>query len=202
MTNGHLHPTFGPHEFTGSNFTGTIVLPHLLEDADRKQQIAFKKNIVEADVRAKAALQLAYLFFDIEKVRTAGERIFDAIQALYLSSNTPRDRQIAVRITALHRDAIAEDERILPESLAQFAGFFLNHRDLGIPKITLTPDGTLRARWIHGQGNFVAIEFTGQPLAKLVAELPREKSLTATHFSSEPVDGIVSIARAIGASFT
>jgi hypothetical protein len=113
----------------------------------------------------------------------------------------PRDRQIADRITALHRDAIAEGDRILPDSLGQFKDFFLEHHDLDLPKITLTPDGTLRARWIHGPGSFVAIEFTGVPLAKLIAEIPRDNGLTARHFSSEPVQNIRSIARAIGAAF-
>ena len=130
------------------------------------------------------------------------QQIFDVIQALYLSTNTPRDRQIADRIKVLHRDAMAEDERILPASLSQFANFFLEQPVLGLPKITLTPDGTLRARWIGGPNSFVAIEFTGEPLAKLVAEIPREDNLTATYFSSEPLKNILSVARAIGASFS
>jgi hypothetical protein len=123
-------------------------------------------------------------FPEIGTEHTASQQIFEAIQALYLSSNKPRDRQIAERITALHRDAIAEDECILPDSLRQFTAFFLKHRDLGLPKVTLTPDSTLRARWIHGAGNFLAIEFTGQPLVKLVAEIPRGNGLTAQHSSS------------------
>jgi hypothetical protein len=83
----------------------------------------------------------------------------------------------------------------------QFVDFFLAQPRLGLPKITLTPDGTLRARWIGGQRNFVAIEFTGEPLAKLVAEIPRDSNLTAAHFASEPLKNILSVARAIGASF-
>ena len=129
------------------------------------------------------------------------EQIFDAIQSLYLSNNRTRDRQIAGRIIALYRDALAEDERILSASLRQFADFFLAHPDLSLPRITLTPDGTLRARWIQGEGSFTAIEFTGKPLAKLVAEIPREGGLTARYFSVEPVNKILSFARAIGASF-
>jgi hypothetical protein len=97
---------------------------------------------------------------------------YNAIEALYLNHNTPRDRQIADRLTALHRDALAEDERILPDSITQFRDFFLQHRDLGFPKITLTPDGTIRVRWIHGAQNFIAIEFTGK-VVKLIAEIPR-----------------------------
>jgi hypothetical protein len=130
------------------------------------------------------------------------QQIFDAIQALYLSTNTPRDRQIAQRLTVVYRDALAEDQHIRPASFGQFADFFLEHTQLSLPKITLTPDGTLRARWINGPSNFVAIEFTGEPLAKLVAEIPRENDLTATHFNSEPLKTIVSVARAIGALFT
>jgi hypothetical protein len=132
---------------------------------------------------------------------TASECIFDAIQALYLSHNNLRDRQIAERLTALYRDALEEDEIIRPASITQFKDFFLAHPDLGFPKITLTPDGTLRARWIQGKGNFVAIEFTGDPNAKLVAEIPRANSLTATHFASEPLENIVAVAQAMGASF-
>jgi hypothetical protein len=121
-------------------------------------------------------------------------QIFGAILDLYYSSNIARDRHIADRITVLHLDALMEDQQILPSSLRQFADFFLAHPGLGLPKITLTPDGTLRARWIHGPRNFVAIEFTGEPLAKLVSEIPRQNDLTATN--------IVSVAGAIGASFT
>jgi hypothetical protein len=132
---------------------------------------------------------------------TASECIFDAIQALYLSHNSLRDQQIAERLTALYRDALGEDEIIRPASITQFKDFFLTHPDLGFPKITLTPDGTLRVRWIQGKGNFVAIEFTGEPNAKLVAEIPRANSLTATHFASEPLENIVAVAQAMGASF-
>jgi hypothetical protein len=141
--------------------------------------------------------------FDFTASALAGiHQIFDSIQNLYHSSNMPRDRQIADRITLLHQDALVEDQQILPSSLKQFADFFLAHPGLGLPKITLTPDGTLRARWINGPRNFVAIEFTGEPLAKLVSEIPRQDNLTATHFSSEPLKNIVSVAGAIGASFT
>lgn len=133
---------------------------------------------------------------------TEGEKIYDVIESLYLSNNRPRDRQIAERIIALHRDSLDEDERIIYASLHQFAKFFLAHPDLSLPKITLTPDSTLRARWIQGVGSFTAIEFTGKPLVKLVAEIPRQHGLTGKHFSAEPVDDILSCARAIGALFT
>ena len=169
---------------SGSGFTGTMTLPRRLFEAT-----------------ARDLQRLYWASPNIIPEFTDSQQIFDAIQALYLSSNTPRDRQIADRITALHRDALAEDEHILPASLRQFTDFFLAQPGLGLPKITLTPDGTLRTRWIHGPRNFVAIEFTGEPLAKLVAEIPRGDSLTAPHFGSEPVESIVSVACAIGASF-
>jgi hypothetical protein len=100
------------------------------------------------------------------------QRIFHAIQAFYLSQNRPRDRQIAERLITLYRAAIEEDETVRPASITQFRAFFLAYPELGLPKITLTPDGTLRARWIQGPGNFVAIEFAGEPNAKLVTEIP------------------------------
>jgi hypothetical protein len=129
------------------------------------------------------------------------DQIFDAIQALYLSNNNPRDRQIADRLTTLRHIAIEEDQYILPSSMTQMACFFLNHPGLGLPKITLTPDGTLRARWIKGPNNFVAIEFTGSPSAKLVAEIPVENKSSATYFSSQPLKTVVSAAQRLGASF-
>lgn len=213
MTYGLAAAMLDPVLFTGS--TGTTVPTEMLQTAECKQQLAIERNILAARVMT-AARQGIYLispdivafqqssnrlFPDIYTEHTTSQQIFEAIHALYLSSNRPRDRQIAERITTLHRDAIAEEERILTDSLSQFTTFFLTNPDLGLPKITLTPDGTLRARWIHGPGNFVAIEFTGEPLVKLVAEIPRDNGLTARHFSSGPVKSILSIARAIGASF-
>lgn len=129
------------------------------------------------------------------------DQIFDAIQALYLSNNNPRDRQIADRLTTLRHIASDEDQYILPSSITQMASFFLNHPALALPKITLTPDGTLRARWIKGPRNFVAIEFTGSPTAKLVAEIPVENNSSATYFSSQPLKTVVSAAQRLGASF-
>jgi hypothetical protein len=129
---------------------------------------------------------------------TVGEQIFDAVQALYLSQNRPRDRQIAGRLTALYRDALEEEETIRPGSIAQFKQFFLNNKDVGFPRITLTPDGTLRVRWIQGEENFVAIEFTRKPEAKLVAEIPG--LVPPMHFGTEPLDNIVAVARDLGGS--
>jgi hypothetical protein len=132
---------------------------------------------------------------------TANEQTFHAIQSFYLSHNRPRDRQIADRITTLFRDALAEDSQILPESLAQFTAFFLNNAELKLPKITLTPDGTLRARWIHGSEDFIAIEFKGGRIVRLVAEVPRTGGETASYFATEPVNTVVKAGRSIGATF-
>jgi hypothetical protein len=142
-----------------------------------------------------------YEFLFSRPVATDAEKIFDAIQALYLSSNQRQHgRQIAERITTLHRDALEENEAIKPSSLKQFTEFFVSH-DLGFPKVTLTPDGTLRARWIHGPNNFVAIEFLGGAAVKLVAEVPRPNEPAAKIFATESVAKVVETAHAIGASF-
>jgi hypothetical protein len=130
------------------------------------------------------------------------QQMFDATQALYLSNNNPRDRRIADRLTSLRHIATDEDQYILPSSMTQMAAFFLSHPDLALPKITLTPDGTLRARWIKGRNNFVAIEFTGSPTAKLVAEIPAEDNSSATYFSSQPLKNVVLAAHRLGACFT
>jgi hypothetical protein len=169
---------------TKSSFTGTNVLStKLFETAAREARRIywFSPNVV-ADYGSSQC-------------------IFDAIQALYLSHNRTRNRQIATRLTALYRAALEEDETIRPASISQFKNFFLANPDLGLPKITLTPASTLRARWIQGARDFVAIEFTGEQNAKLVAEIPRDNGLTATHFGSEPLKNIVVIAQGIGVSF-
>lgn len=126
-------------------------------------------------------------------------QIYRAIEKLYLSHNTPRDRRIADRLTALYRDAISEGESIRARSVAQFADFFLQHIQLGVPKITLTPDGTLRSRWIQGPGNFLALEFTGGTFAKMVAELPRANGETAQYFCHEELNNVLRIGEAMGA---
>jgi hypothetical protein len=127
--------------------------------------------------------------------------VFDAIQAFCVSPNRPRDRLIADRLINLHRDVLAEGEQILTSSLSQFVRFFLDHPDLALPKITMTPDGMLRARWISGANSFVAVEFTGHQLVKLVAEIPRANGQTASYFGSEMLANIVPFSRALGASF-
>lgn len=127
-------------------------------------------------------------------------RIFGAIQSLYISPNLPRDRQIALRVTNLHRIVLAEGEHIQPPSIEQFAKFFIANPTLALPKIFVTPDGTMRARWTSAPDNFVAIEFMGAATVKLVAELPRADGKTATYFASEATDRIISTVAALGGS--
>lgn len=217
MTHDLTYEMLAKEWFPGSGSTGTATETRLLGTARRNPQFDLFKGgrpriswtawriIPEfADSgQLKAGWPCSYgTSPDITAESADNEQIFDAIRSLYLSANKPRDRQIAARIIALYRDALAEDERILSASLRQFTKFFLSHPDLGLPRITLTPNGTLRVRWIQGAGNFVAIEFTGRPLVQLVAEIPREGGETARYFSDDLIDDIVSSACALGASFT
>ena len=140
-------------------------------------------------------------FSTIGSDESDGLAIFNCIQALYLSHNQPRDRQIAERITNLHRIVLGEGEQISAGSLEQFTEFFRKEPELAFPRITMTPDGTLRARWIQDREHFVAIEFTGKPLVRLVAEVPRDGGQTASYFASEPFEGVVVASRKLGARF-
>jgi hypothetical protein len=201
MTSGFTDEVLSESAPAYSGFTGTTPPQELFETTKRDLPFGIREKIAHRHLREARQQRRYWASLDIVAESADNEQIFDVIQSLYLSENRPRDRQIATRITALYRDALTEDECILSTSLRQFANFFLAHPDLGVPRITLTPDGTLRARWIQGAGNFTAIEFTGEPLAKFVAEIPREGGLTARYFSVEPVDKILSFTRAIGASF-
>lgn len=155
----------------------------------------------DANEVSKAAEGALRHFRDTETAKgSSHQQITNTIQLLLQTYNNPRDQQIAERLSALWKDAAEEGEEILAGSISQFRDFFLMHRQPGIPKITLTPDGTLRVRWIQGAGHFFAVEFTGTPLIKLVAEVPREHGVTAQHFSSEPIKKVVAFARAIEAS--
>lgn len=129
------------------------------------------------------------------------QQLFDAVRMLLLN-DSERDSRIAGRLTTLYQDAIMESQSMLPDSIKQFADFFLTHSDPGMPKITLTPDGTLRARWIHGQNDFASIEFTGKQVVRFVAEIPRARGLTARYFSSEPIENVLPAAIALGSSFS
>lgn len=157
----------------------------------------------DADEVSRAAEKALLHYRDTETAKGSGhQQIANTIQLLLQTYNNPRDRQIADRLSTLGMDAVEEGEEILAGSVSQFRDFFLTHRQLALPKITLTPDGTLRVRWIHEEGHFFAIEFTGKPLVKLVAEVPRSQGITAQHFSSEPIENVVTFAHAIGASLT
>ncbi len=138
------------------------------------------------------------LSYSLEAPENIERVIFAAIERLYLNQHNPRDRRIAERLKMLYRDALAEGEKMQAVSITQFTDFFVKHKKLGMPKITLTPDGTLRVRWIAGPGNFTAIEFVGGKLVKLVAEIPRDGE-TAQYFATDLFSNIVSIARGFGA---
>jgi hypothetical protein len=146
------------------------------------------------DVRADSLRPFVY----IKTQEQYGQPVLDAVQAL-LSSNNRQRAQLADRLSALHRDAIADDESVLEDSIRQFAAFFVTHSNLTLPKITLTPNGTIRVRWIQGTEHFIAIEFTGKPVTKMVAEIPRGGGVTAQYFISETLDNLEKTARAIGA---
>lgn len=160
---------------------------------------AFRKVAPRAELLNRLNQPPAYSETTADYDDLSKQKIFDAVRDLYLRGS-PRNRQIADRLIALHRDALSEGERVDPESISQFTDFFLSNRDTGVPKITLTPDSTLRVRWLHGGGNFIAIEFTGKALVKVAAEIPREEE-PARYFFSESVDKVASVGRAIGASF-
>jgi hypothetical protein len=112
-----------------------------------------------------------------------------------------KPEKFADRLKALSQDAAEEGESIRPASLAQFLDFFQTHADLGIPKITLTPDGTLRIRWLYDRGDFFAVEFTGRATAKIAAEISGTAAQKVSHFTTTPLGNIVSFAKDIGVRF-
>jgi hypothetical protein len=130
----------------------------------------------------------------------SAQQLVEAVGGLVLQKSE-RNKRIAERLTSLYQDATAEGEIILAASIRQLSEFFLVHSDLGLPKITLTPDRTLRARWIHGKDQFTAVEFTGKQTVKFVAEIPRSRGFAARYFSTESIDNVVGSALALGASF-
>jgi hypothetical protein len=100
----------------------------------------------------------------------------------------------------LYADAVDEDEVIRTGSLHQLLSFFLDQPATSLPKITLTPDGTLRIRWLGEGGDFFAVEFTGKPLLKIAAAITRASGETSSYFASEISSRIAQTARALGAS--
>jgi hypothetical protein len=125
-------------------------------------------------------------------------QVFRAVNGILQSKNHDRVR-IADRLRSLYRDATDEGDEISQDSLHQFMEFFTGNPEIGLPKITLTPHSTLRARWIHGSTHFLAVEFTGRPLLKIVAEIPRDRNQVARYFFEEMCQQIMSTTRAIGA---
>lgn len=190
-----LDPRTWPTNAFGREVMSTTIPQEPLSAA---MQYAIHRGII-ALCTNRAIAPLYQSTLDIGTTPAVSDHIFRVIQSLNLS--TPQNRRIAERITTLYRDAIAEHEHIRPESLTQCQDFFLRYPNLGLPKITLTPDGTIRARWIHGPGNFVAIEFIGELLVKLVAEIPKGDGVTAKWFGTESADDIVKAVHAIGTSF-
>ena len=137
----------------------------------------------------------APILTEADKIR---EEFLDTVNAMKDGSH--RDLRVLDRLTALYRDSIEEDEVIRSGSLSQLRAFFLENPTLAVPKITLTPSGTLRIRWIPDQEQFTAIEFTGKALCRLVTRIRRGSHL-ATSFISEPLSNLMTIASAIGAAF-
>lgn len=107
---------------------------------------------------------------------------------------------IAQRLTELCRDADDEGQPISSASLNQCKDFFSTHRDASLPKLTLSPDGTVCARWIHGPRNFIDIEFTGKRLVRIIAEVPRGEGHFSKLFSSELLERLPSLLTATGSS--
>lgn len=122
------------------------------------------------------------------------------ISLLQQQSFATRDRLIADRLTVLCHDALEEDEQINQESAVQFIKFFLRNPGSELPRITLTPDGTLRARWIYSKNQFFALEFTGDPYLKMVFLLSKASNKTSQPtVLSAPIDEIPVIAAQNGA---
>ena len=86
--------------------------------------VAFPLVEEQASVRAILTSNLAFIATPRDDI----EQIFDAIHALCRSTNTPRDRQIADRLTDLRRAASEGDEYLLPASLTQLVSFFRGER--------------------------------------------------------------------------
>jgi hypothetical protein len=124
--------------------------------------------------------------------------VYSVIERFYLSA-TQRHRKIAERLTILYRDALEEEEVIKQSSLSNFAEFFFSNPHISLPKITLTPDGTLRTRWIQPR-SFIALEFLGSRTVRAVCELPRGDE-KGSFFWTEPMSTVVGSAHSLGATF-
>lgn len=98
------------------------------------------------------------------------------IQTFIYRKPTPFNQQIVNRLNSLCYDALDENEEIIKPSVHQFIEFFFDNRTSILPKITLTPNGTLRARWIYSDSRFFAVEFTGNSKLKLVFQSDSSQS--------------------------
>lgn len=84
----------------------------------------------------------------------------NAMQALEATAlHAGRNTRIALRLMELYLDACGEKEHIITASLRACVLFFLHCPELLLPKITLTPDGTLRAHWRVGMSEAYSVEF-------------------------------------------
>ena len=90
------------------------------------------------------------------------------IEEFIYSKPTPINLKIADRLKSLYDDALDENEEITRQSICQFTEFFSKNSTAILPKITLAPNGVLRARWIYSDSKFFAVEFTGNTALKLV----------------------------------
>lgn len=122
-----------------------------------------------------------------------------AVSAFRSGRNQPRDRQIADRLEELGSDALDEGERILLPSIDQFRAFFLDKPGLALPIITLTPDGTLRARWMRSADEVFAVEFTGEPLLRILSRVPRPDGEVAELVAEKTPEMAARIGQTIGA---
>jgi hypothetical protein len=124
--------------------------------------------------------------------------IYDAIQTLFLSQNSLRDRRIAERLTALYRDALAEDEQMQGPPALQFADFMRSHKSLGFPMITLSQVGNVRARWIASERDYFAIEFRGGNQVKLIMGIPSANGGLSLLAGLVDIDAVIETVRTNG----
>lgn len=82
-------------------------------------------------------------------------------QELLDSCYGSRNMVILARLSRLYFDALVDDESIAKASFDQCVRFFLQCSDRSVPKITLTPNGTLHAHWRVGTSQALSREFTG-----------------------------------------
>lgn len=209
LSDEYFRPNNGSHESAGSDpLTSPQVIPNegieLIIRKMRGKHMSARSpkahSVPFAEIHIGSQPQLVNpQFLVVDAKSSTALEIFSAIQSLYLSQNS-RNRQIADRLTRLYRIALEEELEMRTDSFGQLSKFFLDNRDVGVPQIAFTPDGTLSARWFHSEKNQVVLEFTGQPRARGLAVMPRGNQV-AEYFFSEPVEHVVEYVRKVGASF-